>query len=228
MDKTIPSRLRASVFIYLDDLLVCSPDFSSHIKLLEEVANCLIAAGLTINVSKTKFCQREIKYLGYRIGGGKLKVNPERVDAIVHFPLPKTPRQIRRFVGMANWYRSFITNFSDLAGPLTDCLKKSNKPFCLTTDAIDSFSKLKQALSEAPVMAETDFSRPFVIQCDASRIGVGGVLYQLDDEGRERPIAYVSQKLNKVQRNYAVTELECLAAIVCLKRFRQYVEGLHF
>lgn len=228
MDKAIPSRLRDNVFVYLDDLLICTQNFEEHTQLLSEVARCLKLAGLTINVGKSKFCQREIKYLGYIIGGGNLKVDPGKVEAIVTFPLPKTPRQVRRFIGMCNWYRAFINNFSDLAGPLTDSLKKGNKPFRLTQDAIDSFDKLKSALSSAPVLAQPDFTKEFVIQCDASRIGVGGVLYQLDEEGKERPIAFVSQKLNRAQRNYTVTELECLAAVVCVKRFRQYIDGLPF
>ena len=92
MDKTIPSKLRDNVFIYLDDLLVCSQDFDTHIQLLSEVAQCLKSAGLTINVRKSKFCQREIKYLGYRIGGGTLKVDPEKIEAIDQFPIPKSPR----------------------------------------------------------------------------------------------------------------------------------------
>lgn len=177
MDRVIPSRLREHVFIYLDDLLVCSSDFETHIKILSEVASCLRKAKLTINVSKSKFCQREIRYLGYIVGNGCLKVDPEKVTSIREFPLPKTPRQVRRFVGMANWYRSFINNFSNLAGPLTDCLKKSSKPFCLTESAKESFSKLKEALSTAPVLAQPDFKREFIIQCDASKVGVGGVLF---------------------------------------------------
>lgn len=228
MDRVIPSRLRESVFVYLDDLLVCSQDFDSHIKLLEEVAKCLKAAKLTINVAKSKFCQREIKYLGYRIGHGCLKVDPEKVVAITSFPLPKTPKQLRRFIGMANWYRAFILNFADMAGPLTDCLKKSSKSFALTALAIQSFDKLKNALSSAPVLAQPNFSKEFIIQCDASMVGVGGVLYQYDNDNKERPIAYVSQKLNRCQRNYTVTELECMAAVVCVKRFRPYIEGLPF
>lgn len=88
--------------------------------------------------------------------------------------------------------------------------------------------KLKEALTSAPVLVQPDFGRSFTIQCDASRVGVGGVLTQTDIEGREHPVAYVSQKLNKNQKNYTVTELECLAAIVCLKKFRPYVEGLPF
>lgn len=228
MDRVIPSRLRENVFVYLDDLLVCSPDFDTHINLLKEVATCLKAAKLTINVAKSKFCQREIKYLGYLVGHGCLKVDSEKVEAIKNFPLPKTPKQLRRFIGMANWYRVFINNFSDLAGPLTDCLKKSHKSFSLTELAHKSFEKLKTALSTAPVLAQPDFTKEFIIQCDASTIGVGGVLYQYDNDGKERPIAYVSQKLNRCQKNYTVTELECMAAVVCVKRFRPYIEGLPF
>lgn len=224
MDKVIPSRLRENVFIYLDDLLICSSDFDSHIALLKDVANCLKSAKLTINVGKSKFCQREIRYLGYIVGNGTLKVDPEKVESIKNFSVPKTPRQVRRFVGMANWYRSFISNFSDL----TDCLKKSAKPFSLTENAILSFEKLKDALSTAPVLAQPRFDREFIIQCDASRLGVGGVLFQYDDSGKEHPIAYVSKKLNKSQKNYTVTELECMAAIVCVNKFRPYIEGLPF
>lgn len=98
----------------------------------------------------------------------------------------------------------------------------------MTPEAETAFVKLKEALTTAPVLVQPNFSKPFTIQCDASRVGVGGVLTQLDDFGKEHPIAYVSQKLNKKQKNYTVTELECLAAIVCLKRFRPYVEGLQF
>lgn len=228
MDKVIPSRLREHVFIYLDDLLVCSATLDEHLNILREVAQCLKNAGLTINVAKSKFCQSEIKYLGYRIGKGCLKVDPEKVSAIVDFPLPKSPRQIRRFIGMCNWYRSFVDNFADMAGPLTNCLKKNDGKFTLTPEAIESFEKLKTAMSTAPVLAQPDFSREFFIQCDASRVGVGGVLFQLDDENRERPIAFVSKKLNRSQRNYTVTELECLAAVVSVKRFRPYIEGLSF
>lgn len=228
MDRVIPSRFRDNVFIYLDDLLVCSATFEEHLLLLREVAKCLRNAGLTINIAKSKFCQNEIKYLGYRIGNGCLKVDPEKVSAIVNFPLPKTPRQMRRFIGMANWYRTFIPNFADLAGPLTDSLRGKKTAISITPQIAESFEKLKVALATAPVLAQPDFSREFVVQCDASRVGVGGVLYQIDDNGNERPISFVSKKLSGAQRNYTVTELECLAAVFSVMKFRPYIEGSHF
>lgn len=227
MDKVIPSRLRENVFVYLDDLLVCTSDFRTHVDILEEVSRCLGAARLTINVEKSRFCQKEIRYLGYIVGQGCLKTDKSKIEAIESFPLPKSPKQIRRYIGMTGWYRQFIPNFADLAAPLTDCLKRS-KDFKITPEAEISFKKLKEALISAPVLVQPNFAKPFTIQCDASRVGVGGVLTQTDEEGKEHPIAYVSMKLNKNQKNYTVTELECLAAIVCLKKFRPFVEGLPF
>ncbi|KAH8234084.1 hypothetical protein KR038_001292, partial [Drosophila bunnanda] len=98
----------------------------------------------------------------------------------------------------------------------------------MTEAAIKSFEELKQCLSEAPVLCSPDFSKPFAIHCDASKTGVGAVLVQVSEEGDERPIAFISNKLSKAQRNYTVTEQECLAAIVALKSFRAYVEGHKF
>ena len=196
MDRVVPSKFRENVFIYLDDLLVCSPSFEKHMKLLLAVAKCLKDSGLTINVGKSKFCQKEIKYLGYRIGHGCLMVDPDKVLAITAFPMPKTVKQIRRFIGMANWYRTFIKNFATIASPLTDCTSK-RIPFHLTPAAIESFYLLREALSSAPVLAQPDFNKEFIIQCDASLVGVGGVLYQMDEQNKERPIAFVSKKLNK-------------------------------
>ena len=98
----------------------------------------------------------------------------------------------------------------------------------MTPAAIESFQLLKNALSTAPVLAQPNFTKEFIIQCDASMVGVGGVLYQFDDQDQERPIAFVSKKLNKAQRNYTVTELECMAATLCIFRFRHCIEGIPF
>lgn len=94
--------------------------------------------------------------------------------------------------------------------------------------AIESFQSLKTALTTAPVLKHPDFCRPFFIQCDASDVGIGAVLFQKDDNGDENPIAFYSQKLNGCQKNYSVTEKECLAAVMAVKRFRPYVEMMKF
>lgn len=110
---------------------------------------------------------------------------------------------------------------------MTELLKK-NKSFDGTDNAQASFDILKQRLTSAPFLANPDFTKPFIIQCDASQNGVGAVLAQLNENGEEVPIAYMSQKPNKAQRNYSVTEQECLAAVLAVKKFRSYVEGQEF
>lgn len=229
MDKTIPGKLKEKVFVYLDDLLVCSATFEEHLVVLEEVAKCLTRANLTINVEKSKFCYQELKYLGFIVGNGHIKTDESKVAAVRDFPEPKSPKQLRRFLGMSGWYRRFIKDYATLAAPLHDCLKKDKlKKFALTEAAITAFNRIKQAMISAPVLVNPDFEKHFYIQCDASSEGVGGVLFQIDVEDNERPIAYMSTKLNKAQRNYSVTELECYAAILSVKKFRPYVEGLPF
>ena len=134
---------------------------------------------------------------------------------------------MRRFLGMCGWYRRFISNYSDVSAPISNLLKKTDK-FLWTGDAQIAFEKLKQSLVTAPVLANPDFTKPFVSQCDASQTGVGCVLYQIGSDGEEHPIAYMSQKQNSAQRNYSVTELECLDAILAVKNIRAYIEGVQF
>lgn len=226
MDRVIPAPLREYVFVFIDDLLIVSPDFESHIAALRKVAECLKIAGLTINVDKSKFCMKEIQYLGFIVGNGCLKTDPDKVKAIREFPIPKTVKQIRSFLGMAGWYQRFIANYAAIVAPITDLIGK--KQFRWTEEAQMAFDKLKLCLTTSPVLSHPDFKRPFVIQCDASALGVGSVLFQVADDGQERPVAFMSRKLNSAQRNYSVTEQECLAAVLSLKKFRAYVEGMPF
>lgn len=226
MDLTIPSELRDRVFVYIDDLLVVSADFETHIKRLEKVAKSLRRANLTINVAKSKFGMRSIRYLGHIVGNGEIKPDPARVQCIADCRPPKTIKQVRRFLGMAGWYQRYIPNYSAVAAPMTDLLKKTHS-FTWTPEAQCSFDALKEALTTAPVLTHPDFSKPFYVQCDASINGVGAVLFQIIN-GEEHPIAYMSKKLNTAQRNYSVTELECLAAVLAVAKFRQYIEGMAF
>lgn len=227
MDIVIPSELREHVFVYIDDLLVVSSDMDTHFDRLRQVAASLRKANLTINVEKSKFLLKSITYLGHTVGGGCIKADPDRVRAIAEYPTPNTIRQVRRFMGIAGWYRRFISNFSAISAPITDLLGKTGK-LIWTPEAQIAFEELKAKLTSAPVLTHPDFERPFVIQCDASMTGVGAVLFQLDDDGNEKPIAYMSKKLNTAQRNYTITELECLAAVLSIKKFRGYVEGMEF
>lgn len=226
MDKVIPHQLHGWGFVYLDDLLIISRTFEDHLSHLSEVSSRLRQANLTINVDKSKFCLTYTKYLGYVVGGGRLQVDPGKVEAITSFPVPKTTRQIRRFLGMLGWYAKFIPNYATMATPLTNALGK--KKFIWTADCQSAFDTIKEKLTSAPVLIHPDFNRQFFIQFDASKSGIGSVLFQKDDDGYDRPIANFSKKLNKGQRNYSVTDLECYATVVSVKKFRPYIEGYKF
>lgn len=227
MDRVIPHRLHDRVFVYLDDLLIISATYDEHIQLLKLVAQQLSDANLTINVQKSHFLLKEIKYLGFLVGELGLRVDPSKVEAIVDFPVPSTTKQTRRLLGMAGWYRRFIPNFSEIAAPITD-LTKQGKKFKWTPEAQLAFQTLKDKLTSAPVLINPNYNRPFFIRCDASTQGIGSVLYQKSNDGDELPISFMSSKLNKAQKNYSITELEMLAAVLSVKKFRPYIEGSEF
>ena len=141
--------------------------------------------------------------------------------------MPQRVKDVQSFLGLAGWYRRFIKNFSALTAPLTELTKK-HKTFMWTEDCQKSFDEIKELLTTAPLLITPDFCKPFIVSCDACKTGIGGVLAQLDEEGTERPIAFYSKKLNRAQQNYSITELECLAAIKSIEKFRAYLEGLEF
>ena len=227
MDKVIPARLKMNVFTYLDDLLIIAPDFQTHLEALQEVAKCLRAANLTIGLKKSNFCFQELRYLGYIVGGGRLRTDPEKIVAIQKLKMPTSVKEVRSFLGTAGWYRRFIKNYAMISAPISDCLKKRST-FEFSKEAEEAVRELKRALTTAPVLIHPNFQRMFFIQCDASDKGIGAVLYQKDDEENEQPIAFFSRKLNASQRNYSVTEKECLAAVKAIDRFRPYVEMMSF
>ena len=115
-----------------------------------------------------------VKFLGYVVGNGGVKTVPDKVKSIVDFPIPVTVKQIRRFFGMCGWYIRFISNYSDISAPISDLLKKSVK-----------FNCTPEAQLAAPVLASPDFSRQFYLQCNASQTGVGCVLYQINENGKQ-------------------------------------------
>lgn len=227
VDEIIPPDLRNCVFGYLDDLVVVSEDFSTHLTVLMRLAEQFRRANLTLNVTKSKFCVTEVNYLGYIIGHGGIKTDPDKVQSIFDWPVPRNIKQVRGFLGLAGWYRRFIANFSSVVFPISEVLSTKRK-FCWTSEAQASFERIKSLLTNAPVLANPDFSRKFYLHCDASDFGIGAVLVQIDDTGSERPIAFMSRKLNSAQRNYSVTERECLAAIEAIKKFRCYLELQEF
>lgn len=227
MDMVLGCDLEPAVFCYLDDIVICTENFEEHLLMIKEVSKRLRLANLTINVDKSKFCVKRLKYLGYVLEPAGLRIDPDKIEAIIKYPAPKTVKEVRRFMGMAGWYHRFIKDYAKLATPLTDLTKKTVGKFVWTERAENAFSSLKTALMSAPVLVNPRYDLPFTVQCDASDTSVAGVLTQNFDGG-EHVIAYVGQKLNPSQRKYFACEKELLALLVCIEKFRGYIEGVKF
>ncbi|KAG6438878.1 hypothetical protein O3G_MSEX000297, partial [Manduca sexta] len=214
------------IWAYLDDIIVCSESFEEHLKLLNKVTNTLKDANLTINIDKCKFARSS--YLGYVIDKEGLRTDPEKVSAILNFPRPKNLTELKRFIGLASWYRRFVKNFSMVAAPLHNLTKgKKRKPFIWPKEAEDAFIALKTSLTTTPVMSCPDYSKPFIIQCDASNEGVGAVLCQKSGDS-EQAVAFLSRKLTDTERRYSTSERELLSVVYAIEKFRPYIDGLHF
>jgi transposase InsO family protein len=233
MDRVLDQSWEPNVFVYLDDIVICSETFDEHLEWIRKVANRLAEANLTINTTKSKFCQREIKYLGYILCADGLRPDPAKVSGILNYKAPTRIREVRQFMGMANFYNRFIENYSGIIAPISDLLKgekkkqKSLTKFIWTPAAENAFNQIKGKLISAPILANPDFNLPFTVQTDSSDRAIGAVLTQVQN-GEERVISFYSQKLSSAQRKYAATERECLAVLMSIRHFRCYIEGVHF
>ena len=212
---------------YIDDLNVYSLDHHQHLNHLEQVFQCIQIANLKLNPEKCFFFKDHLKFLGYMVTKDGIQTDPSKIEKIINYPIPKSTTQVRAFLGLASYYRRFIKNFAAIARPLHDQTKTSkNIPW--TQKTTDSFEKLKQLLTTAPVLARPDFNKPFLLVTDASKAGLGCILTQLDENGHEHPIVFASRALKTNEANYAATKLECLAVIWAVKQFRPYLLGQKF
>lgn len=226
IDHILGPELEPYVFVYLDDIIIVTPTFEEHLRVLSEVISRIHNSGLTLNREKCQFCREELRYLGYVVNRQGLLVDPDKVRAILDIPNPKNVTEVRRLVGMCSWYRRFVPNFSTVIAPLTDLLRKSRN-FDWTQDCTEAWNVLKNYLTTAPVLTCPNFGYEFSIQCDSSNFGIGTVLTQ-EIDGKEHVICYLSRSLTSAERNYSTVEKECLAVLWSIEKLRPYIEGSHF
>ena len=208
------------VSVYIDDVLVFSQSLADHIKHLELVIARLIQAGLKLRPGKCRFIRQEVEYLGHVITPAGLLTSARHVAAVREFSTPTSVTEVRRFLGLASYYRRFIPSFAKLAQPGHSLHSLAWTEACET-----AFGVLKQKLREAPVLAFPAFDRGFILETDASIQGIGAVLSQTQDDGTRHPIAFASRALSPAERNYGITELETLAVVWAVSHFRTYLYG---
>ncbi|UYV74184.1 K02A2.6-like [Cordylochernes scorpioides] len=212
---------------FQDDILVYTKTWQEHIELLSKVFDKLRQYNMKLKLSKCIFGRTEVKYLGHIISHNQLKPDPGKVKSIQDFPRPDTVKKVRQFMGLANYYRKFVKDFSKISFPLVRLTRK-NQPFIWNEEVEESFAKLKMALSTKPVLAIYNPDYPSRVYTDASKYGIGAILTQIGPDNEEHVIAYYSKTLQPHQENYSAYEMECLAVIQATDHFHVYIENQPF
>ena len=187
--------------IYLDDLVIYSYTWHSHLQRIRALFDRLTEAQLTINSAKCDFAMATVIYLGRVIGQGRVAPVQTKVRAITEYPQPMTKNELQRFLGLVGYYQSICKNFSTVISPLTELLKAKVK-FDWSSDCQQAFDNVRLLLCSSPVLAAPCFDQTFMLQVDASQVGAGAVLLQSDDQGVVRPVSFFSRKFNSYQGNY--------------------------
>ena len=212
------------VAAYIDDILVFSNTLEDHLKHLHLVLERLKEVNLKLQPAKCRFARKEVKYLGHILTPDGLKPNPALVSAVQGFPVPMSLKELRRFFGLASYYRRFIPRFASIAQPLHRLTCK-DVSFVWTEAAASAFEELKEKLTTSPVLAYPSFDQDFVLETDASISGLGAVLAQVQSDSKLHPITYASRSLPPPEKNYSVTELETLAVVWAMSHFHYYLYG---
>lgn len=217
-----------NVYHYVDDFVIVTDTFESHVQVLKGVAKRLRDARLSISQKKSNFCCKQLTFLGYVLSEEGLGPNPDRIKPIINYKRPETVKDIRRLVGLVNWYRRFIPDAATLLTPLTDLIKQygpeSQRKIQWKPEHQQAFDQVKHKLTEAPILTMADYSLPFKIYSDASLVAGAAILTQVQG-GSERVIAYHSVKFSTAQQNYSATERELLSVIAGLEKFRPWIDG---
>ena len=212
------------VIIYMDDMFLSTKTKEQLRENTRWVLQRLMENNLYLKPKKCEFCKEKIEWLGMVIEEGKITMDPGKLKGIQDWPAPTTVKQVRGFLGFGNFYRRFIRGFSEIARPLNELLKKDRK-FEWTTECQQAFEDLKTRFTSEPVLMLPDQTKPFQIECDASKYASGAVLTQLDSNGDRHPCAFISKTFSPTERNYEIYDWELLAIIRALEEWRHYIQG---
>ncbi|KAL0173559.1 hypothetical protein M9458_029527, partial [Cirrhinus mrigala] len=212
-------------YAYLDDILIYSKTLEEHTQHVRAVLQRLLAHQLYCKLEKCAFHQHSTTFLGFVISAQGVAMDPQKLEAVRSWPLPTSLKQLQRFLGFANFYRRFIRGFSSTAAPLTALTKPSRGEFHLTPEAIQAFRTLCHQFTTAPILTHPDPTKAFVVEVDASNVGVGAVLSQRGTDEKLHPCSFFSRKFNSTQQRYGLGDRELLAIKWALEEWRHWLQG---
>ena len=221
MMATVLQGIRG-VLVYIDDVIIGTPDEEGHLGVLEEVLSRLEEAGLVCKLSKCHFMRSKVEVLGFEVSQGRVAMQKKQVERILECEAPKDKKGVRRFVGLCGFYRHFVPGFAEVTAPLTDVMGKTAE-WRWEKKQEEAFEELKRRIAGEPVLRLPDFKRPFVVYTDASDVGVGAVLGQVDDDGKAYAVQFMSRKLSDAETRYSTTEQEYLALVHAVRKWKPYL-----
>jgi len=226
MNKLMAPYLDIFVKVFMDDTLIYSKTLEEHLVHIQKVLERFKEANLTMNPTKSTFAKTIVPFLGHFITPEGLVKNPVKTEAIFYFPTPKNIKDVQRFTGLCQWYSSFIPNFATKLDPIYRLLRKENL-WNWGKEQQKAFEDMKLEMCNDVMLTGLDYSKPIIVKCDASEIGLGAALVQVID-GLERPITFISKTLKKYERNAHIYEKEIYAIIWAVNSLKQYIEGHEF
>lgn len=226
MNTIVNELAPGTAFPYLDDILIPSKTYEEGLLKLENVLKALMKHGLTLQPTKCQFLLTKINYLGREISEDGVRPNKLKIQAIIKLKPPINKKELRQFCGLSNYFRKFIFNYAFIMQPLTKLLKK-NAIWSWSSEQNEAFELIKSILADHPVLKIFDPHRPIELHCDASSIGVAGVLMQKYTD-KWHPVAFFSKQCTYEQSRYHSYELETMAVVFSLRHFRTYLLGSHF
>ena len=215
MNSIFKPFLRKFVLVFFDDILIYSKSWEEHVQHVDRVLQLLKEKQLYAKPSKCFFGVKEVEYLGHIVSHRGVKVDPNKFKAMMDWPIPKTLKNLRGFLGLIGYYRKFVWNYQRIVTPLTTITKKD--AFSWTPEATQAFEQLKEDMCKALVLTTPDFIKTFIVECDASRNGIGVVLMQ---EGR--PLAFESHPIKGKDLQKPIYEKEMLKILYALKQWYPY------
>jgi len=223
---------------YVDDVLVHSKCHEDHLSHLQEVFDRLRGAQLKVKLRKCEFGGRQTKFLGYVVSAEGIRMSDEKVNKVLNFPTPTSARKARSFNGLSGYFSDFVPGYAHLNAPLLAAAlltekdpvtkKRKPKPFVWTPECEKAFCELKRLIASKPILAHPDIKKGFRVVTDASGSGLGAILVQLDDDGRERVVWFAGRALTDAEKRYTTGERELLAVRWAIKKFRCYLYGTKF
>ncbi|KAI3385870.1 hypothetical protein SNEBB_007958 [Seison nebaliae] len=227
MELILCGLSETEILAYVDDILIFSEDLEQHKDRLGEVLERLENAGLKANLAKCNFAFEEIDFLGFSISHDGIRPCHSKMTAFNNRLKPTTKKQVRSLIGVVNFYRRHIKGLSSMLSPLVDLTKKGVK-FVWTGECQKAYDAVLSAMRSPVLLAHPRYDRHFTLTTDASCVGIGSVLSQIQDDGEERPVSFFSRKLSDTQGRYSTFEREALAVSLSLKHFKTILLGRHF